>query len=675
MLLRLFGCLLLLLAAMPQAAAQSGGEEEAGPDCTTVGVKFKDKFKDADKTPNNKVKDIQIRLFSAGYHPGRIDGLLGGDTYTALGQFCRSRSKGGHLNPNDLATSLEDLLKEMPDLPAREISLSGGGCGCSRSFKENSLVYGFYPHWLADGKEHVLDFSLFDRIGFFALELNRQGAVEHELQWPSNTGVQPNVADFISQAHKHMVEVDVIFRAASWQNWDSIEINRATDIIVDTVTRKYKNEVAPVWRKHVSADGVNLFFDDYANSATRENWRKLLKFVNRSPVTPEDLESRVRFVNEQAKLAGKPPPVPTSHNLPNLSDEEQNDLVKIISELAGERQDGRELLRIENGFAVSEYERQLVDIVEALNWKLRLVESDVKFNIMLGLNLAYVDKLQLDANKVSPTFEEQYQTLESEFRILELHFKSLAKILDAEPKKVDNVFVFLTQDTSKSKKNLRQIIENAFTGAARQTILRKTVPIVVAQGLAEQKATDEQQYREGITQFRDDLIYMQNNFAGIGLWHLPLTPKKGASEGEEGETEVAENEDVAVIREALEDIYQTSGEFALLGEAIEPYANELCEIVCPNRWSIRYFFDFLLALAALYALLALRNCRLREFYRRRFVYFAGYGIVTAAIFAATLVCDPYWRQRAVYVLVGILLLIGSGYVAAQVKKKMQPPLP
>ena len=153
------------------------------------------------------------------------------------------------------------------------------------------------------------------------------------------------------------------------------------------------------------------------------------------------------------------------------------------------------------------------------------------------------------------------------------------------------------------------------------------------------------------------------------------TAEKAVVAKDAEEKKAAQQADVDTLRKALKEIYQISGEFAFLGGTIEPYANSLCEYACPNRWRFRITFNILVALAVIYALLALRNCRLREFYQRRFTYFAGFGFVTALIFAITLVCDPYWRQRVAYVLIGILLLIILAYGLSRLKKTMQAKLP
>jgi hypothetical protein len=339
------------------------------------------------------------------------------------------------------------------------------------------------------------------------------------------------------------------------------------------------------------------------------------------------------------------------------------------------------------------------------------------------------------------------------------------------------------------------------------------VPIVTAQGLAAQNVADrEDRVRKATaqgddveaaksrdSQFEDDLIYMQDNFAGIGLWHLPLTQKaktpeeeiaeksaaekeaaeiaaaekeaaekvaiamqaegkaavareavkaataaKDNSEKEAAETTTAVNEDaekegaetaskekvtvakasaaqaeakkvaaekeaaetaaaaraaenkvaemkaavekaeakkvaaltdVDTIRQALESKYQGASKFAFLGDNYESYAIKMCEWACPNRWVFRIALDILLILALIYALLALGNCRLREFYQRQFLWFAGFGFITAMVFAVSAVCDPYWKGRAIYALIGIPLLILVGWGLSRLRRMNQPVLP
>ena len=798
-------CLFLLLVVMPASAADN---TEPGCSITSIQTTFSARYPGAVGTkPEQDINEIQTLLKKAGYDPGKIDGWLGrridGDTYKALEQFC-SASKdevrsmqleqiNKASSANDLANILVEILTRITDQPPtrvddrppylqklmthvdaqpKEIKLSGGGCGCSRDFKEHAQVYGFYPHWLADGKKHIVDFSLFDRIGYFALTLNEQGHIERKLHFPTDASSDPNIASFIKEANIHRVAVDVTFVASSWQDWNVDQINNAVDNIVGTVTRRYEVEEPTWWRKLLplvenfstsNADGINLFFDLYEKP-------------------------------EQGKL--------------------------------------------------------LTKIVKAVRLKLKQANSEARLNIMLGFDLAKLDRKVLNDDDKSQSAQrvgKNYNTISSQFRQLEKRFKALKEILVTEVDMVDNVFIFLSQNTRQSKKDLRQLIENAFVGESRRTVMRKMVPIVSVQGLASLKTADggpKPEEKDGQlsddeapgdkdNQFDDDLIYMQDNFAGIGLWRLPLLEKPkakangkaevaGAEEsggqkdvseqdkagkdqkelappgktakteakkklaearasvedeialqeaaGKEVEKKVAELEtaaevvrilgvnteddtgefkneeerdkavkkvkeidsaktavkqakkaleaakinvesantavekansdlqlartetkvvadkvamqdDVEALREALKkhfqpkSEFQPGGQFAFLGEKFEDVKFKLCEWACPNRWVFRIAIDVLIVLALLYWLWALVDCRLREFYQRRFLWFTGYGVMIAMVFAVSAACDPSLKDNALKVMFGISLLIPVSWGISRIRKMNQPLLP
>lgn len=713
------GCFFLLLLAMPATAAHN-----AGTDCSiaSIDAKFNARYPKVEHSRHEeRINSIQSLLKAAGYDPGKIDGWLGPDTDKALSQFCHAfkldelvkqhNQKGDDNSTADLVTLTIEWLTKIANNAGKpneiangkekpkEILLSGGGCGCSRDFYENSLVYGFFPYSLADGKKQVVDFSLFERIGYFALDLNEHGHITRKLHFPADAGSFPNIAGFINRAHKHRVKVDVTFAASSWQRWNVDQINNAVENMFSTVTREYEIAEPSWWRKRlplvennstVHADGINLYFESYDES-----------------------------------------------------------------------KDGK----------------TLVNIVKELNQKLKQAEFDVKLNIMLGLNLADVDRRALKKeDQAQQEVGKEFQELAGEFHKLKNRFSALESILDSDPKTVDRVFIFLSEDTSQSKKDLRQIIEDTFGGEARRTVLRKMVPIVNAQGLGAQavvdlkarvekavaQGEDVEAAKNGDSQFEDDLIYMQDNFAGIGLWHLPLTQKAETPEEEIAEKEAAQKEaaeiaaaekeaeeklaiateaegkvaaatqaaanpaegkaaevkaaektaaktaeaakavaraaqmkvtelkaaaekaaaekaarqaDVDTLRQALESKFQRDSKFAFLGEKFESYAVGMCEEACPNRWVFRIALDILLMLALIYWLWALGNCRLREFYQRQFLWFAGFGFITAMVFAVSAVCDPYWKGRAVYALVGIPLLILIGWGLSRLRRMNQPVLP
>ncbi len=333
------------------------------------------------KKKNAKIASIQKHLKIAGFHPGRIDERLGDDTGLALSQFCRSTKIDIRLKETEKDGKVEDLanlvIERLTVVASGEdestaISLDGGDCGCSRDF--SAQMYGFYPYWLADAETQVVDFSLYDRIGYFGLTLDAEGRLVRELHWPVNPDLQQSAAGFINQAHRHKVKVDLGFKTTNWHSWDSLQRFRAMSTIIETATRKYKNADSKRWRKWLplvedysfaSVDGVNLFFDDYQDST-----------------------------------------------------------------------DGQ----------------KINDFVGELAVKLKQAKPDVQLNIMLGLNLADVDKQRLEDNNPDAVVGKQYKERTDRLGNLVDQFRVLGPILDSNPKTVDRVFVFLTQDTSKSKK-------------------------------------------------------------------------------------------------------------------------------------------------------------------------------------------------------------------------------
>lgn len=442
----------------------------------------------------------------------------------------------------------DQILQQAHNGPVEElkqIQLSGGGCGCSRDF--SSLVYGFYPFWLATDDVQQINFSLLDRIGFYALSLNQEGNIQNPLQWSDEW----DAATFINKAHKFRVEVDVTIYASDWQQWSDKVINNAARNVANTVTQKFHSSDTSGLRaifpfledtSSVTADGVTLYFDNYTTSSSSENI--------------------VSFVTKLAK-------------------------------------------------------------------RLNDIGSDARLNIMLGLDMNNIEK--------QPLFED------------------LASILlDEEGSKVniDYIFTFLQEPTTTSKKILRRKIEDDFRGVDRKTVLRKIVPIISPAG-------HDKDPRGAFTQFTDDLIYLQDNFAGVGLWPLPLDS----------------DEEMKTIKAKLIELYKVTNGSNRLGEMIDTYAPWLCEFACPNRWLFRVSFDLLAGLLVLYALLAIWICRLRSLFKQYFLYFLAIGLAIVLIFLISLACDPFWKERADSVVITVFLIALVATIWRYVSKATQPPLP
>ena len=289
-----------------------------------------------------------------------------------------------------------------------------------------------------------------------------------------------------------------------------------------------------------------------------------------------------------------------------------------------------------DNYTLSSDSSRLIDIIESLAEELKHEGSAANLNIILGLDGPGISKQQ--------------------FKKLNGHFKSLKDILVGDDDMIENVFIFLTKDTSTSKKQLRQVIEDTFHGDERKKVLRKIVPIIK---LAEIDFEPLPANKKGDSQFDDDLVYLKDNYAGVGLWPLPL---KSAS-------------DAKKIEEALTRHYQGYDRLNYLGEKLDQYVPGLCKFVCPNRVLFYLGLGLLVGILVIYALLALWNCRLREIYRRNFFYFLALFILIPLILVISLVCDPFWEKQVDSVVIGILLLVIVGIGWRSIRKAVQPPLP
>ncbi len=434
-----------------------------------------------------------------------------------------------------------------PIKSVNKIQLSADDCGCSRDF--SSIVYGFYPYWLpVKDTVHKLDFSLFDRIGFYALWLNQEGKIHNPLQWSDEW----DAAAFINKARKYLVDVDVTVYASGWQAWSDktmqVAVNATAQAAKQRFTSKGKEKTGgatPMFESSssVQGDGVTVVFEKYTGAT--EMSRKITAFIN------------------------------------------------------------------------------------ALSEKLSTEKHDFKINIMLDMDL--------NAQKHKRAF--------SDLEVILLGS-------DAVPAKVEHLFVFLQAPTTDAKKNLRRIIEDQFRGAGRKQVLRKIVPVISAAG-------HDKDPRGAYSQFTDDLIYFQDNFAGVGLWPLPLDSDVG----------------VETLKAKIVELYTDPDSENHISGWVDQLVPELCQFACPNRWLFRISFDLLVGLILVYALLAIWIYKLRRIYEQYFWFFLAVISVTVLIFLISLVCDPFWRARADMVMVALILVVVVITIGRYVSKATRPKLP
>jgi hypothetical protein len=609
-------------------------EEAAGCDVDSIADRFQG-------VASVKIKSMQQLMKAGGNLTDWADGRPGPETYHALARLCRYMENTGLLvNEEDKDQPALDRFKElltaenldevdevatMLQQQNSQITLSAidsiaaaptESCGCSRDF--SAKVYGFLPYWLADGTPWGVDFSMLERIGFHALQIDKlddDGKILHQSLWSKGSGSESQVARFIATAHRHRVKVDITFYSSQWMEWDPVKINQVAAAVEQAASQEFSDtsdddevvaNLLSLLRKllpfvednsTVRADGINLYFDQYKNSAD----------------------------------AGK-----------------------------------------------------IIEIVTAVGRRM----PDASLNIML----------EPDWSGIGGTRDGNLN-----FDILGINKELFANLKDAlkddAEVEVANLFVFLPRNTengpkktSNAKKLLRLAIENAFDGdgKTRRTVLRKTLPIIVT---FNDKDQPKDYFGTEKSAFIEDLIYLQDNFAGVGLWPLPLVVAAGdvednsgagedasgdaASSPEPEQAEVVPPNDGVAIGKSLVAEYEVKADWRKdpKWQEIDNLAAALCEFACPNRWLFRLTFDFLAGLLAIYGLLALGNCRLREIYQQKSLYFLGYGLVTALIFTVSLVCDPFWKEVSGYVLTGIVLVLVGFFGFRQVRKTTHPKYP
>jgi len=164
-------------------------------------------------------------------------------------------------------------------------------CGCNRPWdmvgKNHFTVYGFYPSWLptavaekiepqAESAEPAdkalpvktsaiqLDFGLFNRLGYFALELDEEGKIIDRRQWSEEHGA----GRFIQLAHKYLSKVDLVIEARHWQRWNEKALAQAVAEIWSLL-----NPNSPNLPTGMIPDGVTIYFPGFAHSEPGKHQR------------------------------------------------------------------------------------------------------------------------------------------------------------------------------------------------------------------------------------------------------------------------------------------------------------------------------------------------------------------------------------------------------------------
>ena len=182
--------------------------------------------------------------------------------------------------------------------------------------------------------------------------------------------------------------------------------------------------------------------------------------------------------------------------------------------------------------------------------------------------------------------------------------------------------ILLSEPTRDSKKKLRQSAELpdavGLKGSNRKFFLRNVIPVISYAGANEPNAEDKQR------QFADDLIYLSDNFNGVGLWNMPYNnPAPDPGNG----------------------IYEALSNNLLASNAAELFTNtKLCSFICINRWWGRLVLITLLLIGVVSLPVRMLVCN-RFVQSPRYLYFLWLGgIGTALVAIIMLECDPDQKQ-------------------------------
>ena len=220
-----------------------------------------------------------------------------------------------------------------------------------------------------------------------------------------------------------------------------------------------------------------------------------------------------------------------------------------------------------------------------------------------------------------------------------------------EAQKTSKIFlrylILLSEPTTDSKKILRKMTESnqetALKGNNRDFFLSSLVPVISYGGV-------------DARQFKDDLIYFNRNFGGVGLWRMPLRmedPNPGMK-----------------IYQALDEVFVSSTESA--------FTQKLCLIVCTNRWWFRLGMAIAFFIGVVAWGLRLWDCRNWVQSQQYFWGLMAGGIVTMLPLTAVLICDPYlsilwervWSAKSIGIIAGAL----AAYSIWQARN-VKPPRP
>lgn len=480
------------------------------------------------------------------------------------------------------------------DKPRQDIVWDGTECGCVNDNLQKQ-IYGFYPFWMADSDDtQATDKQAADK------DVAKPKDVKQAIPQPVNFSLLTR----ISYAAMPFDDDGSLISPMHWSDTDE--------------SAQFVREA----RKHGTKLDLVLY---------RSNWNSLLnndiKVDNVIASLPGNVLGRVEHQLTDWRSRAKSwasfiEPAPTMGDGLTIyfDDVEKADPVKFAAffdrfmKSIIEKMQDKSQVHLRRGYVLN------VVIPDYLLNKIPAYE----FRKLFGY-LVKTSGLTMKDDRIEQNYEEAQNTSKIFLRYL----------------------ILLSEPTTDSKKALRKMTESnqetGLKGNNRDFFLSSLVPVISYGGV-------------DARQFKDDLIYFNRNFGGVGLWRMPLRmedPNPGMK-----------------IYHALEEVFVSSTESA--------FTKKLCLIVCTNRW----WFRLGMAIAFLIGFVAwglrLWDCRKWVQSQQYFWGLMAGSIVTVLPLIAMLICDPYlsllwervWSAKSIGIIAGAL----AAYSIWQARN-VKPPRP
>lgn len=482
---------------------------------------------------------------------------------------------GNAARPSYLTLLSEITAKQQPPIE-NTVDYANDDCGCAQP-QDSAAIYGLYPFWLQkeviDAKDESNGNEASGGTPFDFSLYNKIEFLAGSLTASVNTGVHFELEDNNLDKNNHRA----LFVNESNRHLSEVEML----IFVEPLALSKLEELKEPERLALAKGIAKRFFDDNFSGVTF--WL---------PVVGES----------EDKL---------------IVDNHVSEFAKLVSALRSEIGENE----VTSGFNLA---KLIPSIIPSAFAKEVTADEEKK---QLDLAIQRRENLRPAINMmIAGTFEQSTRTMD--------HFRTLIhRAYAAPPSVIDKQLVFLTQPTTDNKKNLREYIENSFSGSSRRNALRKIVPLTLPTPIIPGRPTGD--FDEDLTknQMFSDLNYYEDNFAGTGTWGMSL---------------VAENSDsMPSLVKSVFDKGHTSNTL------------QFCDYICPRRGLILPILGAL-SLALLGFVLAQQvDCSLRAKLSRFDKPVFGSGLALIALWYLFVSCVPTWEsyRYTMMIVVGVLMLI------------------